>query len=297
MSQVAKTVGVHGLDIIARSMSAVAIPDKFGNTWQYHSQSDRHSRIACWATMFDILRHCPLLCQHAALGKIGFGINHKMRDFQTSREKALDLVVCTPRLAAGSSAVTNRASPTFASIAGECDVLLTSEQGRDLEALPGIPVVPVGSVAIALEAKAAMTAHQKALPRLHDELDSSHLTIHGDTDSAIAAALITVNIADRFLSTSRNKHFVKEDTAMWSFDPQPERAASTIAKMRQIRRRSKPGMQGFDAMGIVLIEFRNDGSPCVIWDTPPAPTAGDSDNYSNMIERIASQYASKFSAL
>ena len=45
-----------------------------------------------------------------------------------------------------------------------------------------------------------MTAHGKALPRLHDELNSSHLTIHGASDYAIAAAFALVNAAATFVS-------------------------------------------------------------------------------------------------
>ncbi|WP_159017477.1 hypothetical protein [Cognatiluteimonas profundi] len=280
-----------GLDIMARSISETAIADKFGNVWQYHSQSDRHSKIACWAIMFDLLKHCPLLRQHVVAGKVGFGINHEMRDFQTSRKKVLDLVVCTPRKAGDA-----RLNKTFSQLAEECGIHLTPAEQADLDDLPEVPVVAVGNVNIALEAKATMTAHIKALPRLHDELDSSHQTIHGDTDAAIAAALVTINASGEFLSTSNNKHSISEQPAKWNVEPQPKAADRTVAKVREIRRRSKPGDQGFDAVGIVLVDFRNDGSPCTIWTKPPAPTSSDGDNYANMIGRIATLYASKFAA-
>ena len=58
---------------------------------------------------------------------------------------------------------------------------------------------------MALEAKACMTAHQRALPRLYDELNSSHLTVHGATDQAIAAGFAMVNIAGQYLSPDLNK--------------------------------------------------------------------------------------------
>jgi len=56
-----------------------------------------------------------------------------------------------------------------------------------------------------MEAKACMTAHQRALPRLYDELNSSHLTVHGAADHAIAAGFVMVNAATKFLSTDLNK--------------------------------------------------------------------------------------------
>ncbi|NUS37570.1 MAG: hypothetical protein HOQ02_00890 [Lysobacter sp.] len=282
---------MYGLEIMARSIGATEIPDKFGNVWQYHSQSDRHSKIACWAIMFDLLQHCPLLRQHAIEGKVGFGINHEMRDFQTNRKKVLDLVVCTPRKAGDA-----KTSKRFDQLVDECGVLLSAEEMEILNSLPAVPVVPVGNVNVALEAKATMTAHIKALPRLHDELDSSHQTIHGDTDAAIAAALVTINASGEFLSTSNNKYSIAERPARWNVEPQPKAAERTLAKVREIRRRSKPGDQGFDAMGVVLVDFRNDGSPCTIWTKAPAPGIGDSDHYANMIGRIATLYASKFAA-
>ncbi|WP_057919290.1 hypothetical protein [Lysobacter antibioticus] len=281
---------MHGLEIMARSMSATAIPDKFGNNWQYHSQSDRHSKIACWALMFDLLNHCPLLRRHVQDSKIGFGINHGMRDFQTTRTKVLDLVIGTPRKA-GAVAYPTR---TFNDLAESCGIILSPDEQGLLASLPGVPVVPVGNVSVALEAKATMTAHVKALPRLHDELDSSHQTIHGDTDAAIAAALITINASSHFLSTSNNKHLVTPESMVWNKEPQPKAAERTVAKMREIRRRSAPGTQGFDAMGIVLIDFKNDGSPCHISTEPPAPTTSDGDHYANMIGRISTLYASRF---
>src|SRR5690606_24987057 len=128
--------------------------------------------------MFDLLQHCPLLRLHASDCKVGFGINHEMRDFQTSRRKVLDLVICTP-----SKAASAKSSRTFSDLAVECGVKLTENEISILRALPNLSVVPVGNVNLALEAKATMTAHIKALPRLHDELDSSHQTIHGDTDA------------------------------------------------------------------------------------------------------------------
>jgi hypothetical protein len=50
-----------------------------------------------------------------------------------------------------------------------------------------------------------MTAHQRALPRLYDELNSSHTTVHGASDHAIAAGFAMINIAPRYLSPDLNK--------------------------------------------------------------------------------------------
>jgi hypothetical protein len=90
---------MYGPDIFVRSNSVPTTggpsgkPFKYGNAWQYHPRSDRHSKIARWAVMFDLLRECPLLRKHVADGKVAFGINHPMRDFAQNREKNLDFVI------------------------------------------------------------------------------------------------------------------------------------------------------------------------------------------------------------
>jgi hypothetical protein len=292
---------MYGPDIIARSMSALKIPDKFGNEWQYHSQSDRHSKIACWALMFDLLAHCGSLKTHVEKGKIGFGINHELRDFRTGRKKNLDLVICTPNPGHASAAkrgkVSKAALVNFADLASEYEVLLTSDEKAVLCGLPELKFVPVGSVCVALEAKAAMTEHIKALPRLHDELDSSHTTVHGAADHSVAAALVTVNIASHFRSPGRNKFDLKTHAAVDTVHTQPKAAEKTIGKVAEIRRRSVQTEQGFDAIGIMVVDFKNDGSKLRIVSGPPAPAPGDNFHYNKLVERICSLYGVKFSTL
>jgi hypothetical protein len=48
-----------------------------------------------------------------------------------------------------------------------------------LDGLPNAKGGPVGNVLVTLEAKACKTKFASSRPRLYDELNSSHLTIHG----------------------------------------------------------------------------------------------------------------------
>ena len=278
---------MHGPEILARTLSTPIVDDQFGNRWQYHSRSDQHSKVACWALLFDLLLHCPLLVQHIAIGKVGFGINHEMHDFRTGRKKNLDLVLCTP----GSGDV---AKTTFAELASVYKVSLDSEELSSLASLPVLPRVSVGTVHVALEAKACMTAHIKALPRLYDELNSSHAAIHGSADFAIAAGYAIVNIADTFLSPGLNKADLKVAEPTITYHRQPRDAERTVAKLREIPRRTQPNAEGFDALGIVVVNMPNDGTRVTVFDEPPAPPTGDVLHYDQMIRRIASLYASKF---
>ena len=120
-----------------------------------------------------------------------------------------------------------RPGRTLADLAAHYGIDLTAAEKKELAGLPGIAEMPVGNVLVALEAKACMTAHQRALPRLYDELNSSHQTVHGAHDSAIAAGLVMINIADRFLSSDLNKKN-RATAPEWSTHSQPKSVEITI---------------------------------------------------------------------
>ncbi|APG11075.1 hypothetical protein M2175_003803 [Bradyrhizobium elkanii] len=279
---------MHGPEILARTLSKANISDRYKNSWQYHSRSDHHSKIACWGVVFDLLLSTPLLRRHVEAGTVCFGINHEMRDFVHDRKKNLDLVLCTP---GGPST-----SQTLASIAAEYDIDLTPDARAMFEKLPRLVRAPVGSVLMALEAKACMTAHQRALPRLYDELNSSHLTVHGASDQAIAVAFTMVNVAATYLSPDLNKKN-KQSAPEWSRHKQPRDAQLAVEKIKQLPRRSKVGDVGYDAISIVVIDMANDGTPVLLVETSPAPPKGDIYNYESMISRLSGIYATRFKDL
>lgn len=279
---------MHGPAILVRTLSKTNVSDRYQNSWQYHSRSDRHSKIACWGVIFDLLASTPLLKRHVEAGAVCFGINHEMRDFVHDRKKNLDLVLCTP---GGRST-----SETLASIATEYGIDLTPEEQAKFEKLPRLERAPVGSVLMALEAKACMTAHQRALPRLYDELNSSHLTVHGASDEAIAVAFTMVNAAELYLSPDLNKKNRPSDPE-WSRHKQPRDAQLAIDKIKQLPRRSRVGDVGYDAISIVVIDMSNDGSPVLLVETSPSPPKGDIYNYEGMISRLSGIYATRFKDL
>src|SRR5262249_16344960 len=141
------------------------------------------------------------------------------------------------------------------------------------------------------------TEFGKARPRLYDELNSSHLTIHGDTNSAIAAGLAIVNIAPTFISPTRNHWTLgTQPTAINNYN-QPADAASALDKILQLKRRSNPGEEGSDALGIMVIDCANDGSPIGLHRSPPAPRISDFFHYEQFVGRLAHIYATRFSGL
>lgn len=282
---------MDGPDIITRTLSHPAVPDKHGNLWQYHSRSDRHSKVACWAILFDLLQHSRLLGLHASAGKVQFGINRTMRDFRTNRTKDLDLVIGRP----GPDALT-RPPATMRDLALRWGLRLTDDQRATLDDLAPLIEGSVGNVLVALEAKACMTAHIKALPRLFDELSSSYSTVHADTQQAIAIGFAMINASPTFISADMNKYDLTERAA--TVNQHPTHAVTrTIAKLREIDRRTGPGTDGFDAFGAMVVSMRNDGSPVTLVTAPPAPTPADVDSYQRMIGRIAQSYDVTFAGI
>jgi hypothetical protein len=279
---------MFGPEILARALSTPAVTDRYGNLWQYHSRSDRHSKIACWCIMFDLLANCALLRSHAVANKIWFGINHHMVDFRNDRAKDLDLVIST-----GAYEAKRGRRRTLLDLMDNYAIGLTEHEQSLLDSLPVIREGQVGSVLVALEAKACMTAHQRALPRFYDELNSSHLTVHGATDQAIAAGFAMVNVSDQFLSTDLNKRNFPA-APEWSNHKQPRDADLAVNKVKQIPRRSSTGSEGYDALSVVVVNCRNDGSPVQLVKDFPAPTNKEIYHYNNMIDRLSHIYSTRF---
>lgn len=285
---------MHGPGIYVRTLTASRIKDRYGNQWQYQPRSDAHSKAGCWAILFDLLDQCPLLRAHAESGKVGFGVNHEMRDFKLNRKKKLDLVICTPK--SGKA----RAERSFGSLVALYQVDLTDGEAELLDAMPTIIERPVGTVLLALEAKACMTEHAKARPRLYDELSASQQAIHGDTGTAIAAAFVTVNIADAFASPLRreNQEAGKAAHPHLTEHRQPKAAFEVIQKIAELPRRADKDGRGFDAIGVMMVRCLNDGSPVeAVNGELGAIGVPDILQYDTMISRIARFYTERFSNL
>ncbi len=278
---------MRGELIIARSLTASRIKDSHGNFWQYHPRSDRHSKIACWCVLFDLLRVCTLLRDQVSAGKVAFGINHVMRDFKQDRKKVLDLVLC--------HSVTPSAL-TFRDYADDCGIVLDPQEAAMLASLPNLPKASPSNVLLAMEAKACMTEHVKALPRLHDELSSSHQTIHGDTSSAIAAGFVMINCSDTFISPDRNRKRIRPSHAAVSRHRQPEVARRTLDAVMKLPRRSGPDDIGFDAIGVTMVRCSNDRQPVTV-DLVENAAMPEILGYDAFVRRLAHLYSTKFMAI
>ncbi|MDE9364524.1 hypothetical protein PZ938_02820 [Luteipulveratus sp. YIM 133132] len=241
---------------------------------------------------FDLLAQSSLMQAHAQAGKIVLGVNHEMRDFETNREKVLDLVIARPAAQAREDA------RTFRGLIDQYGIELNDEEKRQLGGLPDIKIAPVGAVLVALEAKATMTAHVKSLPRLYDELNSSHLAIHGASSQALAIAYVQVNNSTAFLSSVMNSERISEGLPpKQSMHRQPADTLRVLEKVAQMPRRSGKSGNGFDAIGVTVLDFVNDGGPVEVVSGDPAPQPGSNFHYDGMIVRMANEYDATFARI
>ncbi len=282
---------MYGPSILTRFLADERRVDKHGNSWQYHPRSDRHSKVGSWGVALDLLSSSALLQQHAEQGKVVLGVNHTMRDFATGRKKDLDLVIARPDRPIPPGAA------TFASLAARYEIALTSEEQKALDQLPSLHIAPVGAVLVALEAKACMTAHVKALPRLYDELNSSHLCVHGASKNALAIAYVQVNAADSFISPIVNNHPTTAEDAKVTPHNQPADTKRVLQKVAEIPRRSASSENGFDGIGVTVLKLRNDLGPVEIVQGSPAPQTGEQFHYGGMIIRMANEYDAIFAKI
>lgn len=282
---------MQGPGILARFLDRPGPADKYGNRWQYHSRSDRHSKVGSWGVALDLLATSSLLRRHVEDGKVVLGVNHTLADFATGRKKDLDLVIARPAGAVPSNA------KTFAGLATQYGIVLRDLEAGVLAALPPFSIGTVGAVLVALEAKACMTAHVKSLPRLYDELNSSHLCVHGASRQALAIGYVQVNAAEQFLSPVMNNRLLGDDPAVVTQHRQPADTERVLRKVAEIPRRSASSESGFDGIGVTVLDLRNDGGPVSIVEGPPAPQPGDSFHYGSMIVRMANEYDTTFSQI
>jgi hypothetical protein len=271
-----------GPSIIARTMS---VPTQRGGreaTWQYHSRSDNHSKLACWTVLLDLMLECDVFRSAAEAGRVGFGINHVMVG---PINKTLDLVVtvAAPHRSAGKRL-------RFVDLIERYGIVLTTEEKARIADLPTIlHDLPddISEVAIALEAKACMTEHVKSIPRLHAEILATGYLAKRATPRSIVVSYSLVNAASTFVTPSgagkKNKHNMPED------------AARVVQMLRTaIPRVQDGGVYGFDAIGVTVLDCANDGRPVMVIDQPPAPALSDAVRYERMIVAICSEYRNRF---
>ncbi len=240
-------------------MSAHEHKDKLlGYVYRYHGRSDAHSKALCKFIIDDLLKHCQALREQAEQHLVVWETNVRFTFLQTAKKKTLDLAV---------------GPPAAASIGASVAAILED-------------------VFFACEAKTVMTEHVKCLPRIFDELNSSHEIVHQGNPKTIAAGITVVNIAEAFVSPLRQRQGQIDLVA--SRHRQPEVTQRVVTHLRGLAIRERMGQAGFDAYSTIVIKCDNQG-PATLWTASPSPQPGDKDHYETFITRIARFYTERFS--
>lgn len=277
-----KRTAILGPHILARTMSTATARGKGASKWQYHSRSDTHSKVACWTLLFDLMAQCDVLRDAARLDKVGFGINHVMVG---PINKTLDLVITwNPKEPAPQAR-------TFGDLVRPYGIVLADDERAVLERLPRLcetSADDVAEVAVALEAKACMTEHVKSLPRLHAEILATGYLAKLAVKDCIAVSYSLVNAAPWFDTPSdggkRNNHVQPSDA---------RRVVEMLSKA--IPTRASTPEYGYDAIGITVIDCRNDGSPVTVIEASTiGPNRNEHTHYERMVRSLCSQFRARF---
>lgn len=267
-----------GPDILVRTLSTPTRRGKSRKAWQYHPRSDAHSKIACWTLLLDCLLECDALYKDALAGNIGFAINYLMVG---PINKTLDLVLTrVPR-----SRTVSSGRRKFVEVGKQYGIKLTPSENAQVAGLDRLfeeTKDDVSEVAIAVEAKACMTDHVGALPRLHAEILATGYLAKRAAPECTVISYTIVNSATSFVSGGGRPKAMS----------QPDAAKSVFNMLAQAvpLSRDEKGLWGYDAVGALAIECRNDGTPLTLSKGEYAPSKSSAIQYEHMVRRICAAY-------
>lgn len=222
----------------------------------YHPRSDKHSNALGLAIVADLIDRCGLIARHAEAGVLVYKLNHTLKVGTTDWN--VDLVLGQPAEAAA--------------IAG----------GGIAEQVPS-------TARIAIEFKAVMTEHRKAVKNRKRDLEAHHEHVHNYAATAIACGVLTVNAAERFISPLR-----REGDVTTHKDPS-RLVEHCIAELRSVAERGGSTGYGLEAKCALVVECDNiDHSTTRYSTVGGTPAVGDPLHYDSFIQRICERYRERY---
>jgi hypothetical protein len=231
---------LFGPEILTRTLSAGAPIGPPPNIWQYHPRSDRHSAVACWGIVFDLLASNESFRSRVANGELGYATRHKMRDAVSGITHPLPVV-----LGFGSP---SENSVDFATMGKVLNVQLTKPERALLDGFPPLPGLQIRSVVFAATSRASMTSIAGSTTRLFDSMDATRTAALGDCPSTILVGHLLCNAAVECFSPLENRVVHNSRKGIRQIVQTGRRLAVHTA-------RSKPA---FSSFGISFVDCRND---------------------------------------
>lgn len=225
----------------------------------YHPRSDKHSNALAQAIINDLVRHCSAISAKAALGALVYDLNVTL--MAGTSEWNVDLVLGPPALEA------------------------TSVPGARVAIARAAPSI----IEIAIELKAVMTEHRKAVKNRKRDLEAHHEHVHNYKQNAIAGGVLIVNAADHFKSPLRIAPTVhRNPDALVEY---------CLNELRAVAGRGGSRGYGLDAKCGIVVRMDNLALASTEYvRKPPAPLVGDPLHYDSFIRTICDEYGQRFSA-
>jgi hypothetical protein len=249
---------------------------KLGFVYRYHSRSDAHSKELCRLILEALIVACPALRAQAEAGRVVYGINCLYTFPVSGKVKTLDFVIAKGTPAEGVERIGSVIAP--AAVLGTVKV-----DNRNVKRLA------VERVLLSCESKAVMTEHGKTKPRIFDELNSSHEIVHQGDPDALAAGVTVVNIAQEYVSPTRQKG----GDLIVTRHRQPDVAGQMVQHLRGLPVRTTRSAAGFDAYANLVVDCDN-RHLASLWTGPPAPQPGDRDHYDTFLAGLSRAYEERF---
>ena len=229
----------------------------------YHPRSNKHSDALGEAIVRDLVSTCDPIADRAATGELVYQLNFDVT-YGTSTAN-VDVVLGQPP----------PGSPP--------------PEGDLIDPAPAIRRSDPSSVHMAIELKAVMTEHRKAIKNRKRDLEAHHEQIHNYDSRAIAGGVMLFNIAERFDSPTR-----RDDDITTPKNP-VAKVEHCMSELRNVSMRGGPSGFGLDAKAGIVVNMDNINLAATAYhEQPPAPQVGNPMHYDAFIQRLCSEYVARF---
>ncbi|MBI4305639.1 MAG: hypothetical protein HY678_04905 [Chloroflexi bacterium] len=225
--------------------------------FNYHPRSNKHSDALSDCIVADFIGQCPVAANRAAAGKLVYDLNFSI--FTGTAAWRIDLVLGSPP--AGPIAV-----PTGAKIAR----------------------MTPATVQIAIEHKAVMTEHHKAIKNRKRDFEAHHTNIRLYNPETISGGVLMLNAAPMFKSPLRAEEITTHKNAS-------DLVRHCLSEFRSIQKRSGVQSQGLDVRAAIIVEVDNlDPAGYRYYSGRDVPGIGDPIHYDSFIQDLCSTYRTRF---